>query len=62
MQPPSAVFAKVSAGVEDTENGNSWNHWERLEHPEEPLISESVPVHSLGKFDDAEDTANLLVC
>lgn len=59
MQSPRCVLAKVSAGVENAEDGNSWNHGERLEHPEEPLISESIPVHPLGEFDDSEDTANL---
>lgn len=62
LQPPSAVLAKVSAGVVEAENGNSRDHGERLEHPEEPLISKSVPVHTLGELNNAENTANLLGC
>jgi hypothetical protein len=60
LQLPSTVLAQISAGMVEAKDCDGGGHGKGLEHPEEPLISEGVPMHTLSELGDAEDAADLL--
>lgn len=54
------IVVQVPSGMVDAKDANGKNHRDRLKHPEEPFLAESISVHALCKFGDAVNTTNLL--
>jgi hypothetical protein len=45
--------------MNDTENGNGWQHGEGFEHVKDPFVPKGVPVYTQSELDDSVDAANL---
>lgn len=46
---------QIASRMENTENGNRWEHRDGLKDVERPLVSERVAIDALSELDDTID-------
>ena len=54
------ITAEIFAWMIRAENCNGYDHWQRFEDPEHPLMGEWVAPDPFSKFDQSIDGADLI--